>query len=158
MCACACSKLYAPSTNVATYNSLAGWLAHWLAGRQFSLAKILASAMFAQVQNCAITQLLRSLREIVNISSQFAVFCFRFTVLTQLLSLSLCISVSLCTGLTCSLHMILERHFPFVFVFVISPTPTRTHTGVTRGQSLRRWRLKAILHSFSLNLSCCSAT
>lgn len=127
----ACSKLYAPSTNVATHSSAAGWQAVF-PGENIGKRHVCSSAKLCNYATA-------SLREIVNIPPQFALlaaFCFRFSVLTQLLRLvTLALSLSPRTGLTCSLHMILKRNFPFVFVFVISPTHTHTRTDANTHES-----------------------
>lgn len=107
VCARACGKLYAPSTNVATYNNATQ------AGKQFSLAKILASACLlkckiVQLRNCFVPRDCQH-SAAVSSSRSFAVFGSQFSARHSQHS--------------CSLHYI-----PFVFVFVIRPhTETRSH-------------------------------
>lgn len=135
VCARACGKLYAPSTNVATYNNATQ------AGKQFSLAKILASACLlkckiVQLRNCFVPRdcqhsaAVSSSRSFAVFGSQFSARHLRLATLMQFALYSVC----------------------FCFCYV-AHTPT---LGVTRGQSLRQRHLEADLHSSSLNLSCCT--
>lgn len=92
--------------------------------------------MFAQVQNCAITQPLRSARlSTFRRSFQFSQFCcFRFSILCSALA-------------TRNTHAVCTIFRLFLFL-LFAHTPTR---GVTRGQSLRQRHLEADLHSSSLS-------
>lgn len=115
------------------------------AGRQFSLAKILASACLlkckiVQLRNCFAPRDCQHSAAVPS-SRSFAVFGSQFSAR----------HLRLATLMQFSLDFRAQYFVCFCFCcFAHTQTP-----GVTRGQSLRQRHLKAILHSFSLNLSCC---
>lgn len=95
VCARACGKLYAPSTNVATYNNATQ------AGKQFSLAKILASACLlkckiVQLRNCFVPRdcqhsaAVSSSRSFAVFGSQFSARHLRLATLMQFALYSVC--------------------------------------------------------------------